>query len=143
MKHLLIGKVIWDIIEDGYVEPNWSTPLQVDRTAKREAQKNNSFAIYHLESSLEKRLFPRIASCNKVKDTWKVLKDGFQGNDLVKQVRLQTLKIEFENIKQKEDEKVREYCVRVKTCVQMMEILGEEITNYIIVNKVLRTVLLK
>ena len=45
MKHLLIGKGVWDIIEDGYVELDWATLPQVDGTAKREAQKKNSYLL--------------------------------------------------------------------------------------------------
>jgi len=134
---------MWDIIEYGYVEIDWDTLTQVDMPAKRYTQKNNSFAIYHLQSALDKRLFPRITSCNMIKDVWKVLKDGFQGNDQVKKVRLQTLKIEFENLKQKKDEKVGEYYVRVKICIQMMETLIEEIKNIVVMNKVLRKLLPK
>lgn len=48
MKHFIIGKGMWDIIEDGYVEPYWTILPQVDRFADREAQKKNYFAIYHL-----------------------------------------------------------------------------------------------
>ena len=54
MKHFLIGKGIWDIIEDGYVELDWATLPQADRLAKREAQKKNSFAIYHLKLQYKK-----------------------------------------------------------------------------------------
>ena len=48
MKHLLIGKVVWDIIEDGYMELDWATIPQADRLDKRETQKKNLFSIYHL-----------------------------------------------------------------------------------------------
>jgi len=68
MKRLVIGKGLWDIIEDGYVDPDWATLSQADRPTKREAQKKNSFTIYHIQSTLYKRLFPRIASCNTKKD---------------------------------------------------------------------------
>ena len=47
MKHLLIGKGVWDIIKDGYVELDWATLSQVDIPAKIEVQKKNYFSIYH------------------------------------------------------------------------------------------------
>lgn len=40
-------------------------------------------------------------------------------------MRLQTLKIEFDNFKMKEDEKVGYYCVREKAYVNKMKTLGE------------------
>ena len=92
---------------------------------------------------MDKSIFPRIASCTITKDAWKALKDGYQGSNQVKQVRIQTLKRDFENLKMKDDEKVADYCVRVQTCVNKMKTLGEEIENEVVVKKVLRSLLPK
>ena len=93
--------------------------------------------------AMDKSIFPRIASCTIAKDAWKALKDGYQGSNKVKQVRIQTLKRDFENLKMKDDEKVVDYCVRVQTCVNKMKTLGEEIENEVVVKKVLRSLLSK
>ena len=93
--------------------------------------------------AMDKSIFPRIASCTTTKDAWKALKDGYQGINQVKQVRIQTLKRDFENLKMKDDEKVTDYCVRVQTCVNKMKSLGEEIENEVVVKKVLRSLLPK
>ena len=63
--------------------------------------------------AMDKSIFPRIASCTTDKDAWKALKDGYQGSNQVKQVRIKPLKRDFENLKMKDDEKVVDYCVRV------------------------------
>lgn len=109
------------------------------KTAKKLAQKNNSFALYHLQASMGTAIFPRIASCTSAKDAWEALKQGFQGSTQIKQVRLQTLKRDFENLKMREEENVGDYCVRVKSCVDKMKTPREEISNEVIVKKVLRT----
>ena len=88
-------------------------------------------------------IFPRIASFTSAKDAWDALKQGFQGSTQIKQVRLQTLKRDFENLKMKEEEHVGDYCVRVKSCVDKMKIHGEEISNEVIMKKVLRILLPK
>lgn len=49
-----------------------------------------------------------------------MLKEGFQGNDQVKYVKLKTLKIEFETLKMKEIGKASYYYVRVKEIVNNM-----------------------
>ena len=78
MKTLLIGKGFWEIVEDGYDEPtDWTTLQGANRTSRREAQKKNSYALYHLQMVMDKSIFPRIASCTTTKDAWKALKDGY------------------------------------------------------------------
>lgn len=61
----------------------------------------------------------------------------------MKQVTLQTLKRDFENLKKKEEESVGDYCVRVQDCVDKMKTLGEIVTNEVMVKKVLRSLLPK
>lgn len=92
---------------------------------------------------MDKSIFPRITSCTSTKVAWKALKDGYQGRNQVKQVRIQTLKRDFENLKMKDDEKVVDYYVIVQSCVNKMKILGEAIENAVVVKKVLRSLLPK
>lgn len=92
---------------------------------------------------MDKSIFPRIASCTTTRDAWKAFKDGYQGSNQVKQVRIQNLKRDFENLKMKDDEKVADYCVRVQTYVNKMKTLGEEIENEVVVKKVLISLLPK
>lgn len=73
---------------------------------------------------MDKSIFPRIASCTTTKDAWKALKDGYQGSNQVKQVRIQTLKRDFENLKMNDEDKVANYYVRVQTYV--MEVPTKE-----------------
>lgn len=71
------------------------------------------------------------------------MKYDFQGNTQIKQVRLQNLKIEFENWRMKDDEKFGEYCVRFRACVNKMDTPSEEVKNEVVMNKMLRTLLPK
>ena len=144
IKILLIGKGFWEIVEDGYEEPSdWNALQGAGKTSKKEAQKKISCTLYHLQMALDKSIFPRISSCTSSKDAWKDLKDGYQGRNQVKQVRIQTLKRDFKNLKMKDDEKVVDYCVRVQSCVNKMKTLGEIIENKVVVKKVLRSLLPK
>jgi len=61
----------------------------------------------------------------------------------VKQVRIQTLKREFKNLKMKDDDKVVDYCVRVQLCVNKVKTLGEIVENQVVVKEVLRSLLPK
>ena len=57
----------------------------------------------------------------------------------MKEVKLQTLRREFENMKQEEKETAGDYCVRVKAIVNKMGTLGEKVEKEVVIKKVLRT----
>lgn len=83
------------------------------------AQKKNSYVHFRLQSALDKRIFPRIGSCTTISEAWKSLKDGYQVSEQVKQVKIQSIKREFGNLKMQEEENVSEYYVRVKACMKI------------------------
>ena len=46
---LLIGKDLWDVIDDGYVEPaDWSSLSADAKKAMKECRSKNSLALSHL-----------------------------------------------------------------------------------------------
>ena len=49
------------------------------------------------------------------------------------------MKLEFENLKMQEDERVSDYCVRIKDVVNKMATLGEIVSNEFLIKKVLRS----
>ena len=137
---LLIGKDLWDVVDDGYVEPaDWSSLSADDKKAMKECRSKNSLALSHLQAALYRSIFPRIAGCKIAKEAWAMLKAGFQGSDQVKEVKLQTLRIEFENLKMKESEKASDYYVKVKEIVNKMLTLGETLEKAIVIKKILRS----
>lgn len=71
------------------------------------------------------------------------LKEGYQGGVKVKEVKLQNLRRDFENLKQNENESVGDYYVRVKSIVNKMDILSDEIDKDLVIKKVVRKLLTK
>ncbi|XP_076930461.1 uncharacterized protein LOC143595297 [Bidens hawaiensis] len=63
----------------------------------------------------------------------------FQGDDQVKAVKLQGLRKDFENLSMKDGELVGDYFSRVMAIVSQKRSYGENITDQIIVEKVLRS----
>ena len=57
--------------------------------------------MFHIQIALDKSLFPRIWGATTTKDG-KTLQEAYQGSDLVKMVKIQTLKQELENLKMQE-----------------------------------------
>jgi len=57
----------------------------------------------------------------------------------VKEVKLQTLSIEFENLKMRETLKALNYYVRVKEIMNKMLTLRETLENLVVIKKILRS----
>lgn len=67
------------------------------------------------------------------------MKQKYQGTSRVKRAQLQALRKEFEVLQMKGGEKVEEYFARTLTIVNKMKIYGENITQVMIVEKILRS----
>ena len=63
----------------------------------------------------------------------------YEGDDKVKEANLQTYRTQFENLKMKEEESIVEYFHRVDEVVNSIRVVGEEITDKPIVQKILRS----
>ena len=60
-----------------------------------------------------------------------------QGLNKVRQIKLQTFKRDFENLKMKNFKTVKEYCFGISYVVNQMKIYGDNITNQCVVEKIL------
>jgi uncharacterized protein YlxW (UPF0749 family) len=67
------------------------------------------------------------------------LEKGHAGDAKLKQVRLQTLKRQFELLQMELNEKVSEYFNRIQQVSNSMKSCGEEVTDHNIVSKIMGT----
>eukprot|EP00253_Pinus_taeda_P023325 PITA_23325 len=70
---------------------------------------------------------------------WDKIVLSYEGDDQVKRVKLQTLIIQYENLRMHNDESVANYFLRIDEIVNCMKNLGEEIKKVVLVEKVLRS----
>jgi uncharacterized lipoprotein YehR (DUF1307 family) len=77
------------------------------------------------------------------KEVWDKLKNVYEGDPKVKQVKLQRHRAEFENLKMNEKEDIATYLLRVDEVVNAIRGLGEDLDESLVVQKVLRSLLLK
>jgi hypothetical protein len=75
------------------------------------------------------------------KQMWDKLISSYEGNEKVKDTKLKTYKIQFEQLNMKEDETVGKYFLRVEEMVNEMKALGEKIEEPYLVQKILRSLL--
>jgi hypothetical protein len=73
----------------------------------------------------------------RAKKAWAILQEEFQGDKKVRVIKLQTFKRDFENMRMKENESVKDYSTRFLELVNQMKAYGEDMINCIIVEKIL------
>ena len=90
-------------------------------------------------SSLDDLVFFKVMHCKNEKDIWDKLQNIYEGDTNVKATKLQTLRAKFEKLKMKEDEYIATYFLGVDEIVKTIRVLGEEVDESVIFQKVLRS----
>jgi hypothetical protein len=72
---------------------------------------------------------------------WDKLISIYEGNEKVKDAKLQKFRLKFEQLKMNEDETISKYFLRVEELVNSMKGLGEKFEESILVQKILRSLL--
>ncbi|XP_016700240.1 uncharacterized protein [Gossypium hirsutum] len=84
-------------------------------------------------------IFMRIMACETPKEAWDKLKEEFQGTERTRQQQLLNLRRDFENLKMKEKEIVKQYSDRIMAVVNSLRLIGEQFSEARIVEKVMFT----
>jgi hypothetical protein len=100
---------------------------------------NNSKATNALLNGLGESIFTKFAHCKSTKEIWDKLQNIYEGDSKVKEENLQTYRGQFKQLNMKKDENIAAYVLRVDEIVNAIMGLGEEIKEYVIVQKVLRS----
>ena len=78
---------------------------------------------------------------NTSKEIWDKIILSYEGDAKVKSAKLQTLRIQYENLKMDNEESVANFFLRLDDIVNRMRNLGEKITKSTLVEKVLRSLM--
>jgi hypothetical protein len=131
---MALGADVWDVVDTGYVKPvvlaNKDDKLEFSFNAK---------AMNAILSGLAEAEFVKVMHLGTAKEMWDKLINSYEGNEKVKDAKLQTYRIQFEQLKMKEDETVGKYFLRVEEMVNAMKALGETIGEPSLVQKILRS----
>jgi hypothetical protein len=112
MKALIRSAKIWDA-----VEPEGAKT--VDETMDQKALT----AIYQ---GIPENMIPLIAEKKTSAEAWETIKTNRLGDDRIKDVRVQTLKSEFDRLQMKDTESVDDFALRMKTITNEIRMLGEK-----------------
>ena len=140
MKALLGSQDAWKVVEEGFEEPKDNTGYTtVQNKALKELRSKDKAALYMLLWAVDESDFEKIAKATTLKEAWDTLEKVFKGTDLVKQVRLQTLRGELESMKIKDSENVSNYITRVQTVANQLNWNKEMLPEMRVVEKILRS----
>ncbi|XP_022853419.1 uncharacterized protein LOC111374894 [Olea europaea var. sylvestris] len=140
MKVLLKSMKLWNIVDEGFEDPETEDGMtQAQRNALNEKREKDSKALFHIYQAIERPVFERIAKDETSKQAWEILQTTHLGEEKVKKVCLQSLRLEFEKFEMKEEESISDYFTRVTTIINQMAFNGERLEDQKVVEKVLRS----
>jgi hypothetical protein len=134
-----LGVDIWYSVVNGYVIPN-NAPTDPN---EKKLMSCNSKARHVILEALAPTIASKVMGCNTAKEVWDKLKSIYEGDTKVKQVKLQRHRVEFENLKMNEKEDIATYLLIFDEVVNAIRGLGEDLDESLVVQKVLRSLLLK
>jgi hypothetical protein len=106
---LALGADVWDVVETGYVKP----VVLASKNDKIEFS-FNAKAMNAILSGLAEAEFVKVMHLESAKEMWDKLISTYEGNEKVKDAKLQTYRLQFEQINMKEDETFGNYFLRVE-----------------------------
>lgn len=105
----------------------------------KENKKRDSKALYLIQQVVNQSLFSQTEATKTLKEAWDNLKRQFQGDPKIMAVKLQALLQGFEKLLIKSNEGVQEYVTCVGELVNRMKMLGDTVSEAMVVKKVLRS----
>ena len=116
-----LGDDVWDVEETGYVK--------VVVLASRDDKIEFSFNAKEMNASLSglaKTEFVKVMHLDSAKEMWDKLANSYEGNEKVKDAKIQTYRLKFEQINMNEYETISKYFLRIEETVNSMKGLGEK-----------------
>ena len=105
MKTFFRSQDLWDIIEEGFTILEDTSTLTVAQKKELKGNKQkDSRTLFALQQVVNDTIFPRIIGIISAKRAWNTIQEEFQGSDEVRNVKLHSLRREFELIRMKESE---------------------------------------
>ncbi|KAA8545844.1 hypothetical protein F0562_020705 [Nyssa sinensis] len=138
MKTYLKALNLWEAVEnDTDPAPLGDDPTIAQLKNYEEQKAKKPRALTCLHSALSETIFLSVMACETPKEIWEKLREEYEGSQRVKNVKLLTLKREFEMHKMKERETVKEYTGKLMEIVNKIKLFGEPFPDSKIVEKML------
>jgi hypothetical protein len=133
---MALGANVRDVVESGYIKP----VVLASKDDKLEFI-INAKGMNTILNGLAEAEFVKVMHLQTAKEMWDKLISSDEGNEKVKDSKLQTFRLKFEKLKMNEDETVSKYFLRIEELVNAVKGLGENIEESILVQKISRSLL--
>jgi hypothetical protein len=131
---MALGNDVWDVVETRY------TKIVVIASKDDKLEFSfNAKAMNVILSGLAKDEFVKVIHLDSAKEMWDKLISSYDGNEKVKDAKLQTCRLKFEQLKMNEDETISKYFLRFEELVNVMTGLGDKIEDGFLLQKILRS----
>lgn len=130
-----IGVDVWSYVLVDYDVPD----VPATDAYGKKLYVNNAKAKNYILFGLSQYELVKVLHCKYSKEVCMKLNQSHEGYDKVKKVKLQTFIMRFENLKMSEEKNMVEYFLRVDDVTNMIRGLTEEVKEYMIAQKVLRS----
>ena len=134
-----LDEKVWQAMEIGWTKPKEAS-TDWDN-AKIKAANFNGRALNVLFSVVTNEKFKKISSTETMKEAWTILQTTYEGTKAVKDLKLQRLTTNLEEIKMEEDESFDQFYAKLKDIVNSAFNLRETILEPKIVRKVSKPLL--
>ncbi|XP_052480565.1 uncharacterized protein LOC128034977 [Gossypium raimondii] len=140
MKTYLQAFDLWEVVNtDAEPAPLRANPTVAQIRQHADERTKRHKAMSCIQNCVSDVIFTRIMACETPKQAWDKLKEEFQGTERTRQQQLLNLRRDFENLKMREEETVKQYADRIMAVVNSIRLLGEHFDEARIVEKVLST----
>ena len=102
----------------------------------KDSRKKDQKALYAIFKAVDESIFEK-ASEETTKEAWVTLQKLYKDDERVKQMKLQTLRGEFESLHMNDSKSISNYFDRLQTIVNQMRVNGEKLNDQRIVEKIM------
>ncbi|XP_048139653.1 uncharacterized protein LOC125316181 [Rhodamnia argentea] len=138
MTAFLEGHDLWEAVENDYEIaplPNNPTLNQIKFHKERTTRKAKAKSCLYV--SVSPHIFTRIMRCDSAKTIWDYLKDEYEGDEKIRSMKVLNLLREFERQLMKDSESVKEYSDRLIEIAEKIRVLGTDLKDERLVQKIL------
>ncbi|XP_047266231.1 uncharacterized protein LOC124897303 [Capsicum annuum] len=129
---------LWEAVEsENYSSPLGPNPTVTQMKNYEDAKSKKPKTLACLHSTFLDVIFTRIMVCETPKEVWEKIKEEFDESDRVRTVKLLTLKREFEMLRMKEGDTVKEYSAELLKIVSKIRLFGETFPYSKVVEKMM------
>ncbi|XP_031282439.1 uncharacterized protein LOC116141017 [Pistacia vera] len=131
---------LWQYVEENMQPPPLGhNPMLNQMRLHEEETANAPRALSHIHVAVTDLVFARIMAYENPKETWDKLREEYMGSTTTRNMQVLNLRREFEMQRMQEIEKVKDYVDRLMNVVNKIRLMGVELTDRRVVEKVLIT----